>query len=43
MNSITGGLPDPARWGYEVGYIRNNEKQYYTLILNAAIGGSWGG
>lgn len=24
------GLPDPAKWGYEVGYIRNNEKQYYT-------------
>lgn len=24
------GLPDPAKWGYEVGYIRNGEKQYYT-------------
>ena len=24
------GLPDPERWGYEVGYIRNNELQYYT-------------
>ena len=24
------GLPDPDRWGYEVGYIRNDEKQYYT-------------
>jgi beta-glucanase (GH16 family) len=24
------GLPDPARWGYEVGRIRNNELQYYT-------------
>jgi beta-glucanase (GH16 family) len=24
-----GGL-DPAKWGYELGYIRNNEKQYYT-------------
>lgn len=24
------GLPDPAKWGYEVGFIRNNEKQYYT-------------
>lgn len=24
------GLPDPKRWGYEVGYIRNNELQYYT-------------
>lgn len=24
------GLPDPDRWGYEVGYIRNNERQTYT-------------
>jgi beta-glucanase (GH16 family) len=24
------GLPDPKRWGYEVGFIRNNEKQFYT-------------
>ncbi|GAL11856.1 beta-glucanase precursor [Vibrio astriarenae] len=24
------GLPDPSKWGYEVGYIRNNELQYYT-------------
>lgn len=24
------GLPDPSKWGYEVGYIRNNEAQYYT-------------
>jgi beta-glucanase (GH16 family) len=24
------GLPDPERWGYEVGFIRNDEKQYYT-------------
>ncbi len=24
------GLPDTAKWGYEVGYIRNGEKQYYT-------------
>jgi beta-glucanase (GH16 family) len=26
----TPGMPDPATWGYEVGYIRNNEEQYYT-------------
>ena len=26
----TPGAPDPAKWGYELGYIRNNEKQYYT-------------
>jgi len=25
-----GGAPDPAKWGYQLGYIRNNEKQYYT-------------
>lgn len=24
------GAPDPAKWNYEVGYIRNNEAQYYT-------------
>lgn len=24
------GRPDPAKWGYEEGYIRNNEAQYYT-------------
>lgn len=24
------GLPDPARWDYETGFIRNNEAQYYT-------------
>ncbi len=24
------GRPDPAKWGYEVGYIRNKEEQYYT-------------
>jgi beta-glucanase (GH16 family) len=24
------GLPNPEKWVYEVGYVRNNEKQYYT-------------
>lgn len=24
------GAPDPAKWGYEIGYLRNNEAQYYT-------------
>src|SRR6266496_4740787 len=24
------GLPDPAKWSYETGFIRNNEDQYYT-------------
>jgi len=25
------GLPDSTKWGNEVGYIRNNEQQFYTL------------
>jgi beta-glucanase (GH16 family) len=25
------GLPDPAKWKYDTGYIRNHEIQYYTL------------
>lgn len=24
------GLPDPARWSYEEGFVRNKEEQYYT-------------
>ena len=24
------GLPDQSKWDYEVGFIRNREKQYYT-------------
>jgi beta-glucanase (GH16 family) len=24
------GALDPARWGYEIGYVRNQEAQYYT-------------
>ena len=24
------GLPDGSKWGYEAGFVRNNEKQYYT-------------
>ncbi|PSL44204.1 glycosyl hydrolase family 16 [Chitinophaga niastensis] len=24
------GLPDTSKWGYEAGYVRNNEQQYYT-------------
>jgi len=26
----TPGLPDPQKWDYEVGFVRNREKQYYT-------------
>ncbi len=33
------GLPDSTKWGYEVGYKRNNELQYYTKerMKNARI------
>ncbi len=24
------GIPEPSRWGYEIGALRNNEAQYYT-------------
>jgi beta-glucanase (GH16 family) len=24
------GLPDPAKWNYETGFVRNNELQFYT-------------
>jgi beta-glucanase (GH16 family) len=29
-SSTTAGHPDPAKWGYEEGYVRHNELQYYT-------------
>jgi beta-glucanase (GH16 family) len=29
----TDGKPDPAKWTYEIGFIRANEKQYYTDSL----------
>ena len=32
----TPGAPDPAKWGYETGYIRNQEAQYYTSRLENA-------
>ena len=33
------GLPDPAKWGYETGFVRNNESQFYTRdrLENARI------
>jgi hypothetical protein len=33
------GLPDTSKWGNEVGFIRNNELQYYTKqrIENARV------
>jgi hypothetical protein len=33
------GTPDPANWGYESGYVRNNEAQYYEQA-NASCDGS---
>ena len=30
------GKPDPTKWGYEIGFIRNGEKQYYTDSLKNA-------
>jgi beta-glucanase (GH16 family) len=30
------GAPDPARWGHERGYVRNDEAQYYTSDPNNA-------
>jgi beta-glucanase (GH16 family) len=29
------GLPDPAKWGYEEGFVRNHESQYYTKVRQA--------
>jgi beta-glucanase (GH16 family) len=33
------GMPDPSKWKYDTGYIRNNELQYYTYrrIENAKV------
>jgi beta-glucanase (GH16 family) len=35
------GLPDKTKWGYEEGFVRNNEKQYYTRgrLENARVEG----
>jgi beta-glucanase (GH16 family) len=30
------GAPDPSKWSYEQGYVRNDEAQYYTSDLNNA-------
>jgi beta-glucanase (GH16 family) len=30
------GVPDPKKWDYEIGYIRNNELQYYTKSITNA-------
>ncbi len=36
------GHPDPAKWGYEEGYVRHNELQYYTVnrLENARADGN---
>lgn len=33
------GQPDPEKWGYESGFVRNNEKQFYTTkrLKNARV------
>jgi beta-glucanase (GH16 family) len=31
------GAPDATKWGNEIGYIRNNELQYYTNSTNNAV------
>lgn len=33
------GLPDPAKWNYETGFVRNSEAQYYTAsrLENARV------
>lgn len=33
------GLPDPGRWTYETGFVRNNEEQFYTRerVRNARV------
>ena len=28
------GLPDTTKWGYETGFIRNHEQQFYTKARN---------
>ncbi len=35
------GHPDPTKWGYEEGYVRHNELQYYTVnrMENARVDG----
>ena len=35
------GHPDPTKWGYEEGYVRHNELQYYTVnrLENARVDG----
>ena len=35
------GLPDASRWNYEEGFVRNNERQYYTRgrLENARVEG----
>ena len=31
------GLPDPEKWSYERGYVRNREMQYYTVERNENV------
>jgi hypothetical protein len=33
------GLPDPSKWSYETGFVRNGEAQYYTRARKAKDAG----
>ena len=34
-------LPDPTKWGYEEGFVRNQELQYYQTVGNAHVEQHW--
>src|SRR5689334_3291475 len=41
FNGAANTSPDPNNWGYEIGYVRNNEQQYYTnRTENARLDGA---
>ena len=37
------GLPDPSKWGYEVGFVRNNESSHSRLEQQSKRVGKNGG
>lgn len=39
FNACPNGRPDPANWGYEYGYKRNNEQQWYQADNAACVDG----
>lgn len=40
FNACPNGRPDPANWGYETGYVRNSEVQWYQEDNAACVDGS---